>query len=175
MLIGVVMQRLPLQNNRWQSHQWRPLEIVGADVLSDAGDGAPRCLRNDPDDLRWLFSGFEVLLHRDEGEGYFLNLQAPAPSWFVMWRMEQVGDTEIAVPKFVTLSYNEAARLMDGGEQVDRMEASDDVIANLVEFVATHYQPEIKIKRKKPSFEGGAGVDKMARAEGQGGDSNGSK
>jgi hypothetical protein len=115
------------------------------------------------------------LLHRDEAEGYFLNLQAPAPSWFVMWRMEQVGDAEIAVPKFVTLSYNEAARLMDGGEQVDRMEASNDVIANLVEFVTAHYQPKIKRKRKKPSFEGGAGVDKMARAEGRGGDSNGSK
>ena len=33
-------------------------------------------------------------------------------------------------------------------------------------FVQRHYRPELKKKRKKPSFEGGAGVDLMARAEG---------
>jgi len=37
------------------------------------------------------------------------------PRVFVMWRMEQ----ERAVPQFVTVSYDEASRWMDGGEQVD--------------------------------------------------------
>lgn len=161
--IGVVMQRTPL-NNRWQPFQWRPMEIVGNAILPE---GAPRCLLDDPADTRWLFTGFDIKLFSDEGEGYFLNISSPTPCWFIMWRMEELGDGEIAVPKAVTLSYNEAARLMDGGEQVDTLPASADIIEHLTAFAAEHYKPEPKGKRRKPSFEGGSGVEKMARAEGK--------
>ena len=51
----------------------------------------------------------------DEAEGYYLNLSAPQPFVFVNWHDEDGR----AVPKIVTVSYNEAARLMDAGEQVD--------------------------------------------------------
>jgi hypothetical protein len=164
--IGVVMQRIPL-NNRWQPTQWRPLEIVD-DAAFPAG--AARCLLDDPADTRWLFTGFELRLFSDEGEGYFLNVDSALPCWFIMWRMEQLDGVEVAVPKSVTLSYNEAARLMDGGEQVDTLPASADIIERVTAFMREHYKPEPKKKRKKPSFEGGTGVEKMARAEG---DANG--
>jgi hypothetical protein len=162
--IGVVMQRSPL-DNRWQPHQWRPMEIVIDAVLAE--DGAPRRLRDDAADTRWLFTGFDIRLFRDEAEGYFLNISSPAPCWFVMWRMEEIDGEEVAVPRSVTLSYNEAARLMDGGERVDTLPASPDIVEHLCGFVAEHYKPEPKRKRRKPSFEGGAGVAKMADAEGR--------
>ncbi|MEO8170814.1 MAG: DUF3305 domain-containing protein, partial [Oxalobacteraceae bacterium] len=111
-------------------------------------------------------------LFSDEGEGYYLNISSTTPCWFIMWRIEQIGALEVAVPKAVTLSYNEAARLMDGGEQVDTLSASAAIIERIRHFTQQHYQPEIKRKRKKPSFEGGAGVDLMAQAEGRG---NGSR
>lgn len=159
--IAVIMQRKAL-DNRWQPFQWLPIEVVDAAVLQDQH---ARCLRNDPADLRWLFPGFDIKLFSDEAEGYFLNVSSPVPCWFIMWRIEELDGVEIAVPKSVTLSYNEAARLMDGGEQVDTLAASSDIIARLSEFVEQHYRPEPKRKRKKPSFEGGAGVDAMAKAE----------
>lgn len=158
--LAVVMQRTPLAN-LWQPFQWKPLEIL-ADALLPSG---PRCLRHDETDMRWLFGGFEVRLYTDEAEGYFLNVDSPAPCWFVMWRMEDLDGAEVAVPKMVTLSYNEAARLMDGGECVDTLPASTEVIEHLRAFVLQHYRPEPKKKRRKPSFEGGAGVEQMARAE----------
>jgi hypothetical protein len=160
--IGVVMQRTPL-NNRWQPNQWRPMEIVGDAVL---WEGAARCLMDDEADTRWLFPDFDIKLFSDEAEGYFLNISSPAPCWFVMWRLEEIDGAEVAVPKFVTLSYNEAARLMDGGERVDTLPASAGIVERLTAFVADHYKPEPKRKRKKPSFEGGEGVEKMADAEG---------
>jgi len=165
--VSVLMQRTPLAN-RWQPYQWKPVEI-SADILLP--DGTHRCLRNDETDTRWLFGGFDIKLYRDEAEGYFLNIGAPNPCWFVMWRVETIEGEEVAVPKQVTLSYNEAARLMDGGEQVDTLPASPAVIERMSAFVQEHYRPEVKKKRRKPSFEGGAGVDQMARAEG---DRNGS-
>lgn len=167
--VGVVMQRQML-HNRWQSLQWRPLEVI-----SDLGtQRSARCLRNasadgnagsDGEDMRWLFSGFDVKLFSDEAEGYFLNVSTALPCWFVMWRMEPVDGVDIGVPKTVTLSYNEAARLMDGGEQVDTLPASPYIVEWLAAFVAEHYRPEPKRKRKKPSFEGGAAVEQMAKAE----------
>jgi hypothetical protein len=160
--IGIVMQRT-LLHNRWQPYQWRALEILSDAALPQC---EPRCLLDDPADTRWLFTGFDVGLFTDEAEGYFLNIDSPAPCWFIMWRMEEHDGADIAVPKAVTLSYNEAARLMDGGEQVDTVPASAAIVELLTEFVAEYYRPEPKTKRKKPSFEGGAGVQKMASSEG---------
>lgn len=162
--VAVIMQRTPLAN-RWQPYQWKPIELA-VDALMP--HGMARCLRDDPADTRWMFSGFEIRLYSDEAEGYFLNVDSPVPAWFVMWRTEEIDGAEVAVPKHVTLSYNEAARLMDGGERVDTLPASPEIVEHLREFVQQHYHPEPKKKRKKPSFEGGAGVDQMARAEGRG-------
>jgi hypothetical protein len=159
--IGIVMQRKPI-SSRWQPYQWRPIEILD-DLLPPQEGG--RCLLDDPNDTRWLFNGFETGFFTDEAEGYFLNISSPAPCWFVMWRIEEIDGAEIAVPKSITLSYNEAARLMDGGEQVDTLPASADVIEAMTAFVNEHYKPEVKKKRRKPSFEGGAAVEQMAKAE----------
>ena len=161
--VAVVMQRTPL-SNRWQPFQWKPIELTADVLLADAGR---RCLRSDEADTRWLFGGFQISLYTDEAEGYFLNIASPTPCWFIMWRLETCDGLEIAVPKQVTLSYNEAARLMDGGEQVDTLPASPALIERVAAFVQEHYRPEPKKKRRKPSFEGGAAVDEMARAERQ--------
>ncbi|WP_025916252.1 DUF3305 domain-containing protein [Herminiimonas sp. CN] len=161
--VSVIMQRKAL-DNRWQSHQWLPLEVLDTAALPPGG---ARCLLDDVDDTRWIFPGFAIKLFSDEGEGYYLNLSSAVPCWFIMWRIEQIGAQEVAVPKAVTLSYNEAARLMDGGEQVETLPASAAIIERLSMFTQQHYQSEVKRKRKKPSFEGGAGVDRMAQAEGK--------
>lgn len=160
--LAVVMQRTPLASC-WQSYRWQAAEVSVNALLPDH---TVRCLRDDPADTRWLFTGFELRLYRDEAEGYFLNIDSPAPCWFVMWRIEEIEGVEVAVPKQITLSYNEAARLMDGGEQVDAVPAPPDIVERMTAFVQEYYRPEPKKKRRKPSFEGGAGVEQMARAEG---------
>jgi hypothetical protein len=162
LMLGVVTQRKAIAS-RWQSHLWRPLEVKVDRAYPAA---PPQCVLAEADDQRWLFSGLELGLHSDEAEGYFLNATATTPCWFVMSRAEIIGGNDLLVPKKITLSYNEAARLMDGGEQVDTMPAPAEIIERLNHFIAVWYRPEVKRKRKKPSFEGGAGVDLMARAEG---------
>src|SRR6478672_903099 len=95
--VAVVMQRTPL-DNRWQPHQWKPLEVTGAELLPDE---VARCLRDDAADTRWLFTGFDIKLFSDEAEGYFLNVSSPAPCWFVMWRLDEIDGVEVAIPKQV--------------------------------------------------------------------------
>ena len=40
--------------------------------------------------------GFALDLHPSEAEGYFLNLSAPDPRVFVMWRLEEWQGVETA-------------------------------------------------------------------------------
>src|SRR2546425_6533298 len=104
--VAVVMERTPL-NNRWQSEKWEPIGVVPD--ASEPGAG-PRALVENEVRAQWLHPGFKLELFRDEAEGYYLNLSSQKPFVFVNW-LEEDG---AGVPKAVTVSYNEAARLKIG-------------------------------------------------------------
>src|SRR5262252_2348107 len=142
--VAVIMERRTLAN-RWQSESWQPIGVV-----PDSGNDAPRVLLEDDACTRILYPGFAIELHRDEAEGYYLNLSTETPYIFVMWRMEDAR----AVPKVVTVSYNEAGRMMDGGEQVDGVAMPPDLVGWVGEFASTHYKPEPKKRIRPPSFKG---------------------
>jgi hypothetical protein len=99
---------------------------------------------------RWRFAGQVAELHPTEGEGYWLNLNSPDPRSFVMWRRREDEGAEPPVhPVVVTLSYHQAARMMDGGEQVDSVPLDPRLRAMLEPFVAAHYKPEARRKQKR--------------------------
>jgi hypothetical protein len=145
--VAVIMERTRLAN-RWQSEKWGPIG-----VLADSSEpgSPPRVLRQDGQGAQWLHPGFKLELFHDEAEGYYLNLRSPQPYVFVNW-LEEDG---MGVPKLVTVSYNEAARQMDGGAQVDGVPMPAEWIPWLAEYVERHYRPEPKKKRvRPPSFKG---------------------
>ena len=143
--IAVIMERRAIAN-RWQAQTW---EAIG--MVPDPGDAAkPRLLLRDSAREQWLHGGFELKLYRDEAENYYLNLSATQPCVFVVWRMEE----EAALPKFVTVSYGEAARFMDADEHVDQVPMPRDMCDWLGEFVNDHYRPEPKKRSRPPSFKG---------------------
>jgi len=163
--VDVVMERVPLAN-RWASELWRPAMVVAAGVPApdlEVLPGDPECLCDGPAGSRWRFPGLALELHRSEAEGYFLNLTAPQPSVFVLWRTFDDG-APVARPVLATVSYNEAARMMDGGEQVDAVAMPLPVREWLVPFVAEHYKPEPKKKvRRNDPFANDTGRDPRRR------------
>lgn len=160
--VGVIMQRRHI-DHRWQPYAWSPAELV----FDGVDDCKPMCVSDDESNWRWLIGGMEVRLYSDEAEGYFLNATSPQPCWFIMWRLEEVNGVELAVPKAVTLSYNEAARMMDAGERVDTLPLHQSYVDHLQAFSREYYRPEPRKKARKPSFEGGEGVEQMAKAQGE--------
>jgi uncharacterized protein DUF3305 len=144
--VDIVMERVPL-SNRWVSEAWRPFAVVpSADALVDT-NASPHVI--DASESRWSFPGLSLELHPTEAEGYFLNLTSPAPCVFVMWRMSE-GETPPPVhPVLATVSYNEAGRLMDGGERVDTVALPAAIADWMRPFVATHYKPEPRTKVKR--------------------------
>ncbi len=146
--VAVVMER-EAAPNRWEDWRFRVTEVL----LDEGGFGSePRVLLDDGKTARFLHPGFEVTLHQDEGEGYWLNLTSPTSVWFVMWRLDET-DPSIARPEFVTLSYNEAGRLMDAQEKVDNVPLDPSVREWLQAFIDEHYKPEPKQRRRPASFQ----------------------
>lgn len=148
MPVAVVMQRRTTQN-RWQSEVWEPFSVLAG----YGGEAGARLLRDDGASAQWLHTGLELALHRDEAEGYYLNVSTDTPKVFVMWRMEEdAAGLPFAVPQFVTTSYNEAGRLLDGGERVDTVGMPAELLGWVGRFVESHYRPEPKKRRRPQSF-----------------------
>ena len=170
MRFSVLMRKQNL-DNPWVSYRWVPQEVLpDFEQLSQESSGhiSGQFLGRDEDGESWLFIGFELNLFLDEAEGYYLNVSATTPSWFVMWRLEEdferyidanslemaKAEANIAVPHRICVSYNEAARLLDGGESVDTIPMSEEQASWLQEYVNEHYRPEPKKRHKPASFKG---------------------
>ena len=138
--VAVVMARVTTAN-RWVSERWEARA-----VMPDAGLGdEARVLIEFERERQVLHPGFPIELRRDEAQGYYLNISSPAPSAFVMWRMQE----DQAVPVLVTASYEEAARWLDSGENVDAVSLPAEFLPRLIQFVSEHYRPERKRGRKR--------------------------
>ena len=146
--LSVILSRETVES-RWEDHRWH---LLGA--VPDVG-GEPRVIVETRETLQRVFPGFEVTLHRDEAEGYYLNASSGAPSVFVSIRRDD--GSEDPYPFQATLSYNEAARWMDGGEKVDRVVAWPELAAWMGEWVEANYRPEPKKRQRPRSFEGKEG------------------
>jgi len=141
--IAVIMQRRAI-DSRWQSEVW---EATGVLVDYDR-EINPRVIVDEPGATQWLYPGLDIVLQRSEAEGYFHNVSTVAPNVFVLWRMEQAH----AVPHYVTVSYDEASRWMDGGAQVDAVPMPAAMRDWVRAFVEQHYRPESKKRMRPQSF-----------------------
>lgn len=147
--LAVLLAREAVES-RWEDHRW---QLLG--VLPDVG-GEPRTIVQTESLLQRLFPGFEVRLYPDEAEGYYLNASSGSPSVFVSIRRDE-GESD-PYPFQATLSYNEAARWMDGGEQVERVLAWQELSDWMGQWVEDNYRPEPKKRRRPQSFIGKEGV-----------------
>jgi Protein of unknown function (DUF3305) len=147
-------ERVPGAMSKWQTWRW----VLHDVVLQEPGHGEGARLLRDSDDIQiWLHPGFEVGLHRDDAEGYFLNATSPRPCWFVLWRMEEearLAAEPVAVPTMVSLSYHDAGRWLDAQESVDQVAAPEPVIAWMSEFAQSHWVAEGKKRQRPESFRG---------------------
>jgi len=140
--VAVVMQRRASQS-KWIDHVWEPIG-----VLEGHDEGAARLLVDRAETKQWLHPGFKLVLHKDELEGYYLNVSASDPSVFVLWRM----DGESGLPLHVTVSSEEGGRWLDGGHSVDGLAMPVDIFSWVGEYVENNYRPEPKTRIKPRSF-----------------------
>jgi len=158
--VSVIMQRIPL-DNRWADERWEACAVE----LEETERTAPS-MSVDATQSRWRFSGLEIELHPVEAQGYYLNVSAPEPKVFVLWRTADDDAPPKARPLIVTVSYDEAARFLDAGEQVDAVAMPPGLRAAMEAFVATHYRPEPRKKAKRNELY--EGEERLRRGIGEG-------
>ena len=141
--IAVVMQRRTVES-RWIDHVWEPLGVLPG----FAEKGPPRMLVDEAGLQHWLHPGHLLVLHRDECEGYYLNVSTPNARVFVLWRMDEAS----GVPVEVTVSSEESGRWLDAGHSIDGVPMPPEIYAWVGEYVEQNYRPEPKKRIKPRSF-----------------------
>jgi len=151
--IAVDFRRVAL-NNRWVSERWEPFAAHFRAEETTAAHAPVAAALDATGDL-WRFAGCTVELHPSEAEGFYLNLSSPEPKAFIMWRLTPEIMPPVELVR-VTVSYNEAARSLDGGEAVDPVPLPTDLCAILVDYTAQHYRQEKKqkVRRNDPQSDG---------------------
>lgn len=134
--VSIVLERRTL-SGPWASEQW---EAVGVLPARDEPGAEPHRLRAGPEGEQWLVPGWQIALYTDEAENYLLNVEGAQPRVFVMWRKEE-GD-ELPRVGAVTVSFGEAARMLDSGEQVDGVPMPAPVRDWVEGFARAFYRPE---------------------------------
>ncbi len=143
--VAVLFRCTPLAN-RWVSERWEP---VAVEVEPAAAPAGPFEVEDGAAGACWRFGGQWLELHRSEAEGCHLNITATEPRVFVMWRSAEAGVVPPVLPVVVTVSFNQAARMQDGGEQVDAVPLPAEILAWMKPFVAEHYKPEPHRKQRR--------------------------
>jgi hypothetical protein len=130
-VVAVGFTRLTLVS-RWADHVWRLV------AMAPAGAGL--------EGAELVRDNLELRLYSDEAENYLLNLTTPEPMLFVVWRLED----DVPSVLMVTVSYGEAARMLDAGENVEGVPLPADLKGWIEDFARHHYQPpEKKTKNKR--------------------------
>jgi len=146
--------RVPTPGNRWIDHRW---EIMGL-TLEPAADS--------PAGQAWVPRSCPPLqLHGDEAEGYLLNVEATEPSLFLLVRSgEESGDAAPpdAPPQVtaVSVSFNEAARWVDGGAAVERLSLPAGWAEIIAGYARAHLKPP---EEKRPKRRYAASGDNRER------------
>lgn len=140
--VAVIMQRTTVEG-RWATVKWETHGVVedGSEAGSDS-----RVIYEDGDRRQVLFPGYRIDLIREEAEDYYLNLSAPEPRIFVLWREDEPGFPK---PAFVSVGYGSAVRWMDAGENVDGVPMPPEIFAWVGQFVEQHYRPTPQFKRRR--------------------------
>jgi len=140
--VGVVIRRAP-GLTRWVKWNW-----TVTSVLPGAAPADWVLLRSEGDTAEYHAGTLSIELHGAETEAYLHELSAAEPSVYVVLR-EGTGDAPYELV-LATVSPYEAQDYTDSGEELVEKVAMPDLLRAWVEdFVETHHEEEVFVKRKR--------------------------
>lgn len=146
--VAAVLVRRP-SRSQWASESWSVAGVVAGEVAATL-DTTPRAIHSDGEETRYLCGGLTLQLHRDEGASYHHNLTTEAPSVFVICR--ESDHSSAPQPFLTTVSYDEAAAYLEGGDEVYPVPMPPEVYRWVESYVLAHYVPTPIVKRKRDDW-----------------------
>jgi hypothetical protein len=150
--VAVVIERRRVCSGRWETVSWR----VDGVVPRPSGEppGAPTLIHSDSECSRFLHTGLQIDLYKDETEGYWYNLMADTPCLFVVCYPADADDDDDSslVPFLVTANQDAANGHMETDDPVFSVAMPPDICKWLERYVVENYVPEQKKKRKRKNW-----------------------
>ncbi len=142
MPVGIVIRKMP-GATKWVKFVWKPVA-----VLPGAGEARWKELRREGDTVEYHATTLPLELFRTDTESYLHGLSAKVPALYVVMREAQ--DDQPLDMVLVTASPYEAQDYADTGEElVEKVPMPEGLIAWIREFVETHHEDEVFIKRRR--------------------------
>lgn len=151
--VSVITERRKITNNRWLTERWQVIGVITAEAAYEA-ERTCQLIHRDETGEQYLWSGFGLVLRRDEAESYYYNLLGQQPSVFVICRG---GDGDELAPFLTLASHYEAEAYMEAGAPVFAVSMPPEIYRRVEAFVVHHYVPEEKKGRKREQRDGHEG------------------
>ena len=142
------MERAQIRRGAWSVPSWQAVSVVAGEPA--AVKGAGRSTIHEADDkAQYMWSGFELALHRDLAEEYWYNLTGDNPSLFVICHESPDGELS---PFQVTADHDSATTCLESDDQVFAVPIPPELYLELEKFVVTHFVPQERKKRKRKNW-----------------------
>ena len=152
--LGVVVQRTP-GVTRWAKFSWKATA-----VLPGAPDADWNVLRTQGEVTEYHAATLPLTLFVSDAEAYAHELEARVPSVYAVLRPNEHSAEQPWQVALVTASPYEAQDYCDSAEElVEKVAMPAGLLAWISEFVATHYQEEAFVKRRRKNMDVGMEED----------------
>lgn len=140
--LGIVIRRTP-GVTAWVKHVWKAIAVLPGAASANWSE-----LRREGDTVEYHAATLPLELHRAETEAYLHGLSARIPSLYVVMR-DGESDAPLDIV-LITASPYEAQDYADTGEElVEKIPMTEGLVAWIRDFVETHHEDEVFVKRRR--------------------------
>ncbi len=152
--VSIVMESKP-STHPWADEVWDATGIVASADVKDATREVKTIEQGDAKQL--IYSGMKIQLFLDECESYYHNMMSPEPGCFIVARTEdeEGNETDMPIPVFATLSFDEAHSYLEGDDTVYAVPIPAELYRWAEAYVLDNYVAEKRVKRKRVDWKKG--------------------
>lgn len=146
--VAAVLARKEISRSGWSLANWEGVAVLAGERFA-AGKVRGERLNEDENGAQYMWDGLHLELFRDAAETYWFNLTGTCPSLFIICQEHEGGEL---VPVSVTADHADSTSAVEADCKVFAVPIPDDVLAQLEEFVMTHFKPEPPRKRRRTEW-----------------------
>jgi len=148
MTVSVIMESRP-SASRWIDEEWSVVGVTVGQYGDDVSKQSAKILIEQNGMKQLIYSGFSLMLHKDECESYYHNLKSPEPGCYVIARND---GNEVPIPYIVSLSFDEANAYLECEDTVFTTSVPPELYRWVEQFVLVNYVPEKRVRRKRKNW-----------------------
>lgn len=146
--VAVILARKVISRSGWTLANWDGVAVLVGERFR-AGRARRELLQSSEGVEHYLWDGLSLQLYRDAAETYWFNLTGGKPALFIICSEEDGGELS---PVSVTADHDQSTSAVEADYKVFAVPIPAEVLAEIEEFVMTHFKPEPRRKRRRHNW-----------------------